>query len=762
MSAHQNKTSDPTLTLQTDTIKTKAKNAVFDAPLVSQVATLQTGDSIIDTGIGGTLNATFNPVATNIVGAAIQGVSTWNLTNEGTFNFGNGNIQLITGGSLISGLSTLNDVNSNAPIIVGVTGASLQSALTTVGMTNTDSSLSVLIAASALSGVNDSVAVNFNNAGIVGSFAQLTIGPDNNATNGYENWNISITGNNSVALSDGSATSATTMTIFGSGSITLNLDASFANLTTINVSATGTVTISLDPPVGQAGHLTVVKGGSGNDTFDLSDAAYTPAVINAMTTLDGGTGTAELILNNSVLTTTVALTTPKHFQIFGDTDPSGTVNMALLPSSIKEIEFAGGQAGALSINNAPAIFTLDAQQYATNEITINAADTAATTNILSILMGSNQGLSTFDAGPIVVTGFGTVNISTIGTAGIDVDASPLYPASNNTFAANPGGTELVNITGTAPLSFDGPVILTGTSTTINDTNSAAVYILSTNAAVINAASSGGLNLGTDTNYSGATGDVITGSTTAANSLGGSLGNDVITASVVGGDTITTNGGADTIILNAHAVGDTISFNGYNPTGFAIGSSIVNFDDQTQAGFWGVAASGAGGGIVPNASTSADQSIINNFNAGSGVGADILQFPTGAWSNLLTYGDGQTAISSSFASIDAAAANATLSATANVIEITGANFANASALATALGSTYNLTFAGAGVAANKDVHMLFTYNDPSGNAHVADVDFENGSTAATTTAAVTKIVASDMVELVGVSATSLTAHNIHFV
>ena len=59
-------------------------------------------------------------------------------------------------------------------------------------------------------------------------------------------------------------------------------------------------------------------------------------------------------------------------------------------------------------------------------------------------------------------------------------------------------------------------------------------------------------------------------------------------------------------------------------------------------------------------------------------------------------------------------------------------------------------------------MLILYNDASGNAHIADVGFENGGTAATTTSAVTKIVASDMVELVGVSATSLTANNIHFV
>jgi hypothetical protein len=113
-------------------------------------------------------------------------------------------------------------------------------------------------------------------------------------------------------------------------------------------------------------------------------------------------------------------------------------------------------------------------------------------------------------------------------------------------------------------------------------------------------------------------------------------------------------------------------------------------------------------------------------------------------------------------IDTVSAGGTLSATANVIELSGVTFANAAALATALSSTFNLIFAGIGVASNNDVHMLFFYNDPSGNAHIADVDFENGSTAATSTSAVSKIVASDMVALVGVSATSLTANNIHFV
>ena len=358
-----------------------------------------------------------------------------------------------------------------------------------------------------------------------------------------------------------------------------------------------------------------------------------------------------------------------------------------------------------------------------------------------------------------------------------------YPPTDNTFTANPGGSEVLNISGTAPLSFGGPVILSGTGTAINDTDAAGVSIGSTNAAVVNAASSGGLSV-TDTNFNGTTGDTITGSTTAANSLGGSLGNDVITASKVGGDTIVTNGGADTINLYVHSAIDTIQL-----TGNTIGTpSVTDNNDLIQAGFWGVPPSGAGGGIVPASSTSADQSVVTNFSPA----VDVLGFATYAWgSNAssspyfggpatsldhgLTYGDGNSTVLDIFdvvsrgltppaTVIDITTAGATLSTTANVMQVTGANFANAAALAGALSSTYQLTFAGTGVAANTDAHMLFLYNDPSGNAHIADVDFENGAnaTAATTTAAVTKIVASDMVELVGVSAASLAAHNIHFV
>lgn len=229
-----------TLTLRTETIQTQANNAVFNAPLVSQVATLQTGDSITDTGTGGTLNALFNPVAVNLIGAAIHGVSTWNLTNVGTW----GAPQWITGGSLVTGVVTINDLNSNAPLVVGVTGAALSHALTTVTLRNTVSDLTAVIAPSALSGSGNSLAVNLHDAGTSSTPSVLTVGPDSNATNGYETWHINASGDNWVTLSQGSATSATSLIISGSGNLHLFGNNGFPNLTTINDTSTGTTSLS--------------------------------------------------------------------------------------------------------------------------------------------------------------------------------------------------------------------------------------------------------------------------------------------------------------------------------------------------------------------------------------------------------------------------------------------------------------------------------------------------------------------------------------
>jgi hypothetical protein len=379
-----------------------------------------------------------------------------------------------------------------------------------------------------------------------------------------------------------------------------------------------------------------------------------------------------------------------------------------------------------------------------------------------------------DIAQLTATGYDSVYIVASGGPAI-IEYPPLTSFKPSSFAANPGGAETLNLTGTSAIITDA-LNLSGTTTTINDTDTNFVTIFSASAEVINAASSGGLvMLGPDTNYAGTVGDAITGSSIAANVLIGSPANDLITASNVGGDKISTDGGADIVNLNVHSQSDTIYFVAYSLTTVGITGfqyipfgQIVDGNDETQSGFWGLPPAGSGSAGPPTSSTSVDQSVMTGFNSGPASNADVLQFSISTWTTGsidagLTSGDGHTVVSGATL-IDLATTGATLSTTANVIEITDSTFSNAASLATALSTTYGLTFGGTGVSAGKDAHMLFLYNDASGNAHIADVDFENSAnaSAATTTTAVSHIVASDMVELAGVSMTSLAGNNVHLV
>jgi len=340
------------------------------------------------------------------------------------------------------------------------------------------------------------------------------------------------------------------------------------------------------------------------------------------------------------------------------------------------------------------------------------------------------------------------------------------------FTALSGQSLVVNIVGSQNVDVAQSIDLSGATTAIEITNKGATELFPTNAQVIDATFSGGLIIdGPGTGNNGTTGQTIVGSSAQPNTLIGSPGNDTITASLVGGDFITTDGGSDTIKLNNHAVGDKIAFNGFSlvtlgahfPVHYTPNAAMVDGNDQPQPGYWGVLPSTTSAG-APSASTSADQTIISGFNPGLGANADVLQFTLwvpGLINAGLTFGDGNTSSGGSIV-IEVTAPAGLLSAAANAFEITGTTFSNAAALANALSTTYGLTFAGTGVAAGKDAHMLFLYNDADGNAHIADVDFENltNATSATTTASVSHIVASDMVELLGVSIASLTANNVH--
>ena len=134
-----------------------------------------------------------------------------------------------------------------------------------------------------------------------------------------------------------------------------------------------------------------------------------------------------------------------------------------------------------------------------------------------------------------------------------------------------------------------------------------------------------------------TGAIITGSATAGNVLGGSIGNDRSRApkSATASDTIYTGGGTDLITLAAGGSGRSrvelfaanALFSAATPTPgaavTAVEGSIVNAQDIPQLGWWGQA-TGQLGGPVSNAQTNAglgtgtsqDMSTVLNFSTGT--------------------------------------------------------------------------------------------------------------------------------------------------
>ena len=305
-----------------------------------------------------------------------------------------------------------------------------------------------------------------------------------------------------------------------------------------------------------------------------------------------------------------------------------------------------------------------------------------------------------------------------------------------------------------------------------------------------------------------TGVTITGSPGAFNYLIGSTAADVITSGLKG-DIIAPDGGANTSFTAT--VGDTVNLlpghaattlDIYSTAGalggagqyVATAGSIVNDNTPIYNGaWWGLApvntantvqalghllSLAAANGPVFGVSNS--QVLVNGF-----VGNNSTDFAPSAWTKgalgvnfafqgnttlaglALVQGDATTPVVGSdaapvTANIGLVAAGGTIPTGATLVELTGTTLANANALAQFLKAN-TITFAnGGGQAGLTDAHMLWIYSDGT-NTHIADVDFQNTSTAPNASTNMQEAIAvSDLVQLTGVLPNQLTNANIHFV
>jgi hypothetical protein len=800
-----------TLTTGTDHITGSGYGGdTISAP--APAATLTAGDTIIETGAGNLLTAILTDGATPS-GLTISDVQTFSLTDLSTSG--------TTLSGTISGLTTVNDVDSTSPVTtLGSTSLGLATALTAVNISGETSthSFSAFIKASALSGTADSIAVGIDgNFGTEGASSTLAFSPDS-GTNGYESYALTVNGTSDyIALSQGTGHTLNTIILAGSGNVELDaLDSTQAtnlqNLATIDASAeTGNVTITglLGVTNGSGAgllsvdtSLTSVKLGAGDDIIDLSN--LTLAQEAQITTLDGGAGTDTVVFSNALLNSisTTALT-ETNFEVIGINYTGGTttIDASMLGTGITTIKDFSTETGDVVLTNVASGFTFDAEQFGELDATLQPltvsqpTSATGTSDVFNLIEGSsvaNAGTGATGAlGVVTINGFETLNITSQGASGLTGydDVLSINDTVTGTSAAviNIGGTQnFVSFFAIQELGSTG----TPSSTTLNITDTGSVIFNGTNITTINGASSGGvIEIGNFTGVapglttSGTAASTIVGSATAHNQLVGGVGNDTFTGGSAG-DIIVTNGGADTVNLGVPGSTDAVyigQFNVLSLSGAIVGAPFgsVGAFDIAQPGFFGIvpggtptAIGGVAGSIFGTASsggTSVDQVKVANFTVGTGSTADTLVFSDaneaaggsnalGGVNQGLTGGDLATAPVIGDATVQIVAPGDTVSSSTNLIELTG-TFANAAAVASALHTSSYGIFIGTTTTptANGDAHILVAYSDGA-NVHIADVDFIRPGSST-----VYNEYASDLVQLTGVaSVTSLVGANVHFI
>ena len=556
-----------TLTLSQDTF-TGYGNDTFSAPLAAnslgqELSTLQTGDSLTELSPGGVLDATFNPVITgatfsfsafggtvtiplqgpNLISATIDNIGTWNLSAAAA-----GTYVAINGGAYVSGLTTLNMINSAAfsYIRVGVGGPGFQplnEVVTTIDATNdalhgelqVEQLASLMTSAAAVA-----VTVNLNNVGSTpteisqdnpggyyfNSF-EVSDGPNQgwiNTKDGVTSWTVNSTGaanyvylgtNGSEAATSVTFTGSAPLTVWGEGTDWSHVTAINASMMTGNLTLTGSTYDSgfLSDPAS----LTSLQGGSGVNMFDLSGMTLTE--LKAMTLLDGGvngsTNGSTVILANDVLDgITAALPTGlTDFTNIGDagdngpgSDHAGTINWADLGTSATELTFYGSlDHGTLEVDNAPSTFTVNLQDNEFDHVwwSFNAAnDTVGASNSITINFGCalDGDSSTHVDGNWAFTGYDSITLDATGASQSSTSGNPYeYGIASYGFTATPtpGGTIVLDITGgTAGTSFD--ISLGNVGTTAPGLDTADVG--TTSGTSFGVAIDGGSIVGSNTGY----------------------------------------------------------------------------------------------------------------------------------------------------------------------------------------------------------------------------------------------------------------------
>jgi hypothetical protein len=269
-----------------------------------------------------------------------------------------------------------------------------------------------------------------------------------------------------------------------------------------------------------------------------------------------------------------------------------------------------------------------------------------------------------------------------------------------------------------------------------------------------------------------------------------VGADHITGGPAGGDAIFGDGGADVITLPNHSLPDTVVFGQDHMGNKNDVLVITDGNDAAYLGSWGAGATPA---TIPTlfpgsitGGTSADMTVITGFRAEG----DVLEFELAAWNGDSVAASGAAASKGDLVGLNGifvpppgaaqlsavwvnSGSNNSLKPADNVLLYapSDASVQNAQQLAAQL-HTFSDSIVLPGfplfIGPGQDKHILVAYDASFsllGAIHpvvnIADVDLVNTSASNQGATDSLNVYASDMVSLTGVSLTSLTSTNIHY-
>ncbi len=539
---------------------------LFNAPSGTQIASLQTGDSLNGLAGADTLNATLN--GGTVVPTSIAGIETLNLTAFAA--------STLTGTG-ISGVDTINSVNSVATLTVG--GLQELADFGFSGVNDATVGLNLTFATAAVtSGSTDTITGTLNGS-TVGT-VNITTG----ATNGFETVDLVSSGSTANTLTTLTQTTGTSMATCNiSGTQALTLTVMPATIRTYNASTlTGALTLGAGTTAATyvsfaAVDIANMTGGTGNDTFIFAGTLDSTDADQTGEKIDGGAGT-DIVQASFAASIGTALPLQNIEELrFNATASSISLNIGSSNTALKTFtNDADGTANTVTLLNVPhspttvlnfrgtgsaAAQTFDTVTYTATGVTGASDALTVGVNNRGTALNTSGTTNQFTVGTLTADNVEvfTVNVTDGPVASFGLSATGMTSFTINAAATGAGNSSVTMPSLLTTAGADTITTINASGVTGNFTVTAAVADVASGASItlgagddtISIAGSGGSNI---TISGGAGGDTITGSA-QADIINGEAGNDTLNGGA-GNDII--NGGAGNDIINGGAGADTLT------------------------------------------------------------------------------------------------------------------------------------------------------------------------------------------------------------